>query len=1218
MANILQLNCHKTELATGITVGKSRDTIYLLQEIHYKKRTGKPGVRVKSNFHGRNRSRAAIYLSSLTSCTFVPMHQFIDFDIAAGTIEGGSLAEPTIIASIYLDYEKPTILPKFRELVEFCKDNNLPLICGIDCNAHSPLWGSRDTNRRGEELEEFLFEYNLYVQNVGSTPTWGNKDSCSIIDITVTSRFRDRLSNWQVLAETSMSDHRLISYKVDKIQKEKVLTRNFAKADWAKFSAIIEDELDPPPTLWSNLIIESASQTLARVITLAFDKACPQHYEKKRDKIYWWNQDCQTAKTYYEYLDRKFRRARHNRDRFPTWQDVKTARKALKRAVRRAKKESFRTLVRETENAAAMAKLNKIMDGKMSHPLGFVKTPQNTITTSTQETLNVMIREHFPGSTPILEPGEDREHEDPPRPIDSCDWVNNFRIRIALRQFKPMKTAGPDEIKPVILHHLPERAITYLRCLYNACIQLGYTPTQWCHSRVVFMSKPGKDCYLSPRSFRPLSLMSFLFKTLERLVVWRVDETAFKDNPLHKRQYAFRKNLSTDNALTESINYIERSMYRGEMVIAVYLDIKGAFDNISTEAIIRSLKKRGVENLVLDWYKDYLENRTCESNLGSSKIIAKLDRGAPQGGVASPALGWNCPYDDLLQSFNNDGTEPFGFADDSKLLIAGKDFETCFSIAKHALKKAGRWARRAGVSFCPNKTAVMFFSRGNFKPNKQLHLNGVPLPWSTQTKYLGITIDHNLSFLPHIEKKLAQAKKKLMVLRHVFDQTWGPHPKVTRWSYTGIVRPAITYGSIAFASKLTSKSISDRLKRIQRLALIQIAKVRPSTPTSALEIIYDVPPLDLFIKETALKTALRLGINPTWIPQLTKGHQHVLLESLSTLSLGEATSLNPTLCPQQCMDDNRKELSWEKNYSVLIGDGKDLTYMPDWSAYTDGSRLEGRAGSGSIILRKDEEICVSSFAIGDRQVFQAEISAITDTVTSLLSNEIEYKSIFIMVDSQAALKALDKPESKADSVREAKELLNALGEKNFVTLRWIEAHKGHQRNEDADRLAKEGAKPHRPKRGPQPLPSKRKIFSLIEQQIKNEWVDRWRSLDEARQSKYFWQASAKGKTEKLLSYPRELVSRAIRFLTGHAFLRRQNAVVFHGISPPPGDISCRLCEDSHMDETPHHIITECEALVQWRINILRSDFLGEYPRWKVHNLMKFLGNKHIILLECDQ
>ena len=60
------------------------------------------------------------------------------------------------------------------------------------------------------------------------------------------------------------------------------------------------------------------------------------------------------------------------------------------------------------------------------------------------------------------------------------------------------------------------------------------------------------------------------------------------------------------------------------MVIVLILDIKGAFENVSTEAIIRSLEKKRAEENIISWYRDYLCNRTCEAELGGSKIFAKL------------------------------------------------------------------------------------------------------------------------------------------------------------------------------------------------------------------------------------------------------------------------------------------------------------------------------------------------------------------------------------------------------------------------------------------------------------------------------------------------------------------------------------------------------------------------------------------------------------------
>ena len=286
----------------------------------------------------------------------------------------------------------------------------------------------------------------------------------------------------------SLSDHRLLYFKVDNPGDGKVLTRNYTKANWPIFTTIVESELGPPPSLWSNSIIESASLMLTQVINSALDKACPKHLEKKRDKLFWWNQECQLAKVHYKKLERKMLRSLGGPSVLQR-EEVKKARNALKHTIRRAKMHSFRTFVRETENVPAMSRLNKILDQKQSHPLGFIKKPNGEITTSTRETLNVMMAEHFPGSLPVQEPGDDREFDDPPRQIETCNWINNFRIRTAISQFGPMKSPGTDGLKPIVMQNLPDSAISYLRCLYNACIQLSYTPIQWCHSKVIFIPK---------------------------------------------------------------------------------------------------------------------------------------------------------------------------------------------------------------------------------------------------------------------------------------------------------------------------------------------------------------------------------------------------------------------------------------------------------------------------------------------------------------------------------------------------------------------------------------------------------------------------------------------------------------------------------------------------------------------------------------------------------
>ena len=73
--------------------------------------------------------------------------------------------------------------------------------------------------------------------------------------------------------------------------------------------------------------------------------------------------------------------------------------------------------------------------------------------------------------------------------------------------FKPFKSAGPDGI-----------VLPWLKSILYHCLKLNYISYKWRQVKVVFMPKAGKKTsHSSPKHFRPISLSSFLLKTLERL-----------------------------------------------------------------------------------------------------------------------------------------------------------------------------------------------------------------------------------------------------------------------------------------------------------------------------------------------------------------------------------------------------------------------------------------------------------------------------------------------------------------------------------------------------------------------------------------------------------------------------------------------------------------------------------------------------------------------------
>ena len=78
-----------------------------------------------------------------------------------------------LIISLYLDINLDvTIL--LDQLKTYRARTGLPVLVSMDSNAHSTLWGSEDTNARGEILEEWILSKGYLLLNRGNVPTFSN------------------------------------------------------------------------------------------------------------------------------------------------------------------------------------------------------------------------------------------------------------------------------------------------------------------------------------------------------------------------------------------------------------------------------------------------------------------------------------------------------------------------------------------------------------------------------------------------------------------------------------------------------------------------------------------------------------------------------------------------------------------------------------------------------------------------------------------------------------------------------------------------------------------------------------------------------------------------------------------------------------------------------------------------------------------------------------
>ena len=148
--------------------------------------------------------------------------------------------------------------------------------------------------------------------------------------------------------------------------------------------------------------------------------------------------------------------------------------------------------------------------------------------------------------------------------------------------FGKNKAPGIDGISPQLLHRLGPETVTRLTNIYRASIILGITPRNWLEAKVIFLPKPGKTDFTSCRSWRPISLLTFLLKGLERVWLWHLEATTLLQRPLSASQHGFRRNRSCDSCLTSFVTKVEYCINKNQYVLAAFMDMTSAYDLRST------------------------------------------------------------------------------------------------------------------------------------------------------------------------------------------------------------------------------------------------------------------------------------------------------------------------------------------------------------------------------------------------------------------------------------------------------------------------------------------------------------------------------------------------------------------------------------------------------------------------------------------------------------
>ena len=867
----------------------------------------------------------------------------------------------------------------------------------------------------------------------------------------------------------------------------------------------------------------------------------------------------------------------------------------FKKAVRRAKRDSWRSFVESTSSLTATARLVKIIRNNETVRVSNVIKHDGEFTKSPLETMNYLLDILSPGSQQTENHTTRSDLVDNPfvRPEETemiASICSLERMEAAINEFQPFKAPGPDGLYPVLLQEGWNQLKEYYHVIFQACLRHSYVPMAWKEGTGIFLPKPGKESYFEAKSFRMITLTSFQLKWLERLILYHINDDKNVQAKLSASQYGFRAGVSTETALHEFVRRVEQCLVRKKPALGIFLDI-GAFDNVTFRGFATALRGLGMSEILTSWIENLLRHRTVQVELYGDKVKTEVMKGNPQGGILSPFL-WNCVLNNLLLELRSRGFYVQAYADDLAILVTGADMLWIRGMAQKAINIAANWASEQELQFSSKKTEIVLFTHKRNPDLGSLTMNGSKLELSKEAKLLGVTLDSKLTWKPHITRITRKATTALMQCRQIVGKTWGIKPSIMKWIYTAVIRPIMSYACVSWAGGLNKQYLVRKLTKVQRLACLMISSAFPGTSTGALEILLNITPIEEFLLAEAVRGSYRISVSGHWhakpVGSFGKTKSHVDI-------CNEARRFLPLL--QMPADRIKKTKVFERNFECQIMDkqnairSESILNHNTIRVYTDGSKLDGRVGAGFYAEYPNNSPKQAFFHLGIHStVFQAEVLAISEVAKNLHLEQMHNQNIVVLVDSQAAIKALIKSTVTSITVLNCIRSLNQLGKQNHVSIAWIPGHAGVHGNEVADYVAKSGSKSIM--YGPEPFITVpyASCVSTVTDWSTARWKSMWNKRKDCLRMKETVDWTSSRLTIRLLNLKRPQLNRVVQVLTGHCNLQRHKKTT--------GRAESSLCPKCSLeDETPNHHVGNCKVYQDIRVKYFGT------TKTTVHNVV---------------